>query len=161
MTCNPDGSEIRTVDPSGRTSHFIWRGTDKILAWSRYGKRNGFFLFEDKPGGGNVVRIGKGVMNANGHCTYLPGNQWILNDTYPSGKAQTLHVYLYHVATGKHVTLGKFHLPRKYSGEWRVDTHPRFSRDGKTVCIDSAQGRNGRQLYLIDIRKIVANPPKP
>ncbi|MBC8372048.1 MAG: hypothetical protein H8E53_00515, partial [Planctomycetes bacterium] len=48
LTCNLDGSDIRTVDPSGSTSHFIWRGTDKILAWSRYKNSSGFFLYEDK-----------------------------------------------------------------------------------------------------------------
>ena len=161
MTCNLDGSDIRTVDPSGRTSHFIWRGTDKILAWSRYKNSNGFFLYEDKPGGGRVSQVGKGVMTVNGHCTYLPGNQWILNDTYPRGKERTQNVYLYHVATGKRISLGEFHLPRKYSGEWRADTHPRFSRNGEKVCIDSPHGGKGRQLYLIDISKIIAKPPKP
>jgi len=160
LTCGLDGSDVRTVDPSGSTSHFIWRGTDKILAWSRYKNRSGFFLYEDKPGGGKVVQVGRGVMTLNGHCTYLPGNKWILNDTYPRGRERMQDVYLYHIATGKRVELGKFHRPKKYSGEWRVDTHPRVSRDGKTVCIDSAHEGKGRQLYLIDISRIVANPPK-
>jgi hypothetical protein len=161
LTCSLDGLDIRTIDPSGSTSHFIWQGTDKILAWSRYNKQSGFFLYEDKPSGGKVSQIGKGVMTANGHCTYLPCEKWILNDTYPQGRERNQHVYLYHIATGKRITLGKFHRPKKYSGEWRVDTHPRVSRDGKTVCIDSAHTGKGRQLHLIDISKIVANPPKP
>ncbi|MDP6634428.1 MAG: hypothetical protein QGG42_05990 [Phycisphaerae bacterium] len=161
LTCGLDGSDVRIVDPSGSTSHFIWRGTNKILAWSRYKKVSGFFLYEDKPGGGRVVQVGKGVMTANGHCTYLPDDKWILNDTYPQGRNRMQSVYLYHIATGKRISLGQFHRPKKYSGEWRVDTHPRVSRDGKTVCIDSAHGGKGRQLYLIDISKITANPPRP
>ncbi len=160
LTCGPDGSGIHTVDPSGNTSHFIWRGVDKILAWSRYQQQRGFFLYEDKPGGGKVVQIGKGIMTVNGHCTYLPSGEWILNDTYPAGKERQQHVYLYHIASGKRVSLGRFHSPKEYAGEWRVDTHPRVSRDGRTVCIDSPHTGKGRQLHLIDIRKIIANPPK-
>ncbi|HIF00889.1 MAG TPA: hypothetical protein EYQ63_28760, partial [Fuerstia sp.] len=84
-----------------------------------------------------------------------PGNEWILNDTYPKGpeRLQTPHVY--HVATGKRIDLADFHLPKSYTGEWRVDTHPRLSRDGRTVCIDAVDGTNGRQLALIDISSVV------
>ena len=169
LTCALDGSDVRVVDPSGRTSHFIWRDASHILAWSRYKGVSGFFLYEDKAGGRRVVQVGKGVMTRNGHCTYLPVpsgaegpvSKWILNDTYPTGPRRQQEVYLYHVATGKRVVLGRFHSPGKYRGKWRVDTHPRFSRDGKKVCVDSPHGGNGRQLYLIDISKIVASPPKP
>ena len=90
---------------------------------------------------------------------HLPGGEWILNDTYPVGKEREQRVYLYHVPTGKRVPLGSFHLPPEYRGEWRCDTHPRFSPDGNWVCIDSPHGGDGRQLWLIDIRGIVK--PKP
>ena len=155
LTAAADGSDVRVIDPSGYTSHFIWRDPNHILAWSRtdaYG--DAFYLFEDRPGG-NVEVVGKGVMTVNGHCTYLPGNQWVLNDTYPQGKEErTQNPYLYHVATGRRVPLGHFHLPNEYSGEWRCDTHPRFSPDGKLVCIDSRHTGEGRQLHLIDISRI-------
>ena len=66
------------------------------------------------------------------------------------------HPYLYHVATGKRARwLGHFHSPPEYTGEWRCDTHPRFSPDGRMVIIDSPHGGNGRQMYLIDIGGIV------
>ncbi len=48
--------------------------------------------------------------------------------------------------------------PQAYQGEWRCDTHPRASRDGRLVCIDSAHS-GGRQLYLIDISDIVRHEP--
>jgi Tol biopolymer transport system component len=47
-----------------------------------------------------------------------------------------------------------FHSPKEYMGEWRCDNHPRFSPDGKKVCIDSPHA-GGRQMYLIDIGSIV------
>jgi len=155
LTAAADGTDVRVIDPSGYTSHFIWRDPNHILAWSRHESHgNAFYLFEDKQGG-KIEVVGEGVMTKNGHCTYLPGGQWILNDTYPDSK-RNQNVYLYHVATGRQVWLGHFYSPPEYRGEWRCDTHPRFSPDGRSVVIDSPHTGQGRQLYLIDIRRIVA-----
>ena len=62
--------------------------------------------------------------------------------------------------TGTQYWLGHFHSPQEYSGEWRCDTHPRFSPDGKLVCIDGVHGGNGRQLYLLNISEIVGTAKK-
>jgi hypothetical protein len=153
LTANSDGTDIHIVDPYGKTSHFIWRDPKHILAWSWHPSHgDAFYLYED--GTDRVEVVGRGVMTRNGHCTYLPGNKWILNDTYPDGQ-RNQNVYLYNVASGKTVPLGHFYLPPEYKGEWRCDTHPRFSPDGRSVVIDSAHAGNGRQMYLIDISSIV------
>ncbi len=158
LTADPGGKDIRVIDDNGWMSHFIWRDPKHILGWVRLpGKGSGFFLFPDGPG--TITQIGAGVMTRNGHCTYLPGSQWILNDTYPQGQRREQRVYLFHVSTKRRVSVGNFHLPRVYKGEWRCDTHPRFNRAGMKVCIDSPHGGNGRQLYLIDISGIVGTPP--
>lgn len=154
LTAQPDGSDIRVVDDYGKTSHFIWRDTRHILAWAWHPSHgNAFYLYED--GTRKVEVVGKGIMTQNGHCSYLPGNKWILNDTYPD-KERKQNVYLYNIATGRKVSLGSFYLPSQYKGEWRCDTHPRFSPDGRSVIIDSPHEGNGRQMHLIDISKIVA-----
>ncbi len=154
LSAAPDGSDIRIVDDNGLTSHFIWRDPEHILAFSeQHPHGRGFFLFEDQQGG-EVQPVGNDLMKRDGHCTYLPGNEWILNDTYPD-KQRNQTPYLYHVETGRVVELGDFHSPKEYTGEWRCDTHPRFSRDGKFVVIDSPHIDEGRQLHLIDISRIV------
>ncbi len=158
LTCGLDGSDLYVLDPHGRTSHFIWRDPRHICAWSWHPKLgSGFILYKDKTH--EVALVGKGVMTQNGHNTYLPDTDWILNDTYPD-RQRRQHPYLYHVPTGQRFWLGHFPSPPEYRGEWRCDTHPRFSPDGRLVCIDSTHGGHGRQLYLIDISQIVANPPK-
>ena len=159
ITANPDGSDIRLVIPNGYASHFIWRDPTHILSQSRHwlGETGwGNFLFEDQPGGGDVRQIGKGVLDPGGHLSYLPGNDWILNDTYPKTDRRVQVPHLYHVPTGRRIDLGEFHLPREYTGEWRVDTHPRVSPDGQTVCIDAVHPGQGRQMYLLDIRGVVS-----
>lgn len=153
LTANPDGTDIRVVDDYGHTSHLIWRDSNHILAWSWHPSHDSaFYLYED--GTDKVEVVGKDVMTQNGHCSYLPSKKWILNDTYPD-KERKQHVYLYNVATSKKVLLGHFYSPQEYKGEWRCDTHPRFSPDGQSVCIDSPHGGNGRQMYLIDMSEIV------
>jgi len=157
FTVNMDGSEPYILDPSGHTSHFIWRDPQHVCAWTKpTGKPSGFYLFKDRTQ--QVQVVGEGVMTQNGHNTYVPGtnNEWILNDTYPDRKTREQIPYVYHVPTGKKVELGRFHSPKVYSGEWRCDTHPRSSNDGKTVAIDSPHTRQGRQVHLIDIGEIVS-----
>lgn len=157
ITAKPDGSDIRVVIPNGYASHFIWRDPQHILSQSKnyLGNNNwGDFLFEDRDNG-IVEEIGHGVLDGGGHLSYLPGNEWILNDTYPKGAERMQTPHLYHVESGKRIDLGKFHLPKEYTGEWRVDTHPRFSPNSQYVCIDSPHQNQGRQLHLIDISEIV------
>jgi hypothetical protein len=102
-----------------------------------------------------VEEIGRNVLDSGGHLTFLRGNRWILNDTYPKGPRRLQTPHLYEIASGRRVDLGQFESPREYAGEWRVDTHPRLSRDEKWVCIDSPHGGHGRQLHLIDISEVV------
>jgi hypothetical protein len=156
LTASKNGGEIRMIDPYNFASHFIWRGNQQILAWSRIPEKgDGFFIYDDAEKQ-NIQQIGKGTMVVNGHCTYLPGGKWILNDTYAnSNKNREQTPYVYEVQTGKRIDIAKLPSPDAYKGEWRCDLHPRFSRDGRFVVVDSAHEGLGRQLYLIDISKIV------
>ncbi|MBN9660391.1 MAG: hypothetical protein J0H49_19535 [Acidobacteria bacterium] len=149
FTANRDGKELFILDPYGKTSHFIWRDPEHVLAWAWHpSKGEKFYLYKDRTE--QVECIGPDVMTVNGHCTYLPGGRYILNDTYPD-KQRNQNVFLYELATGTKVPLGSFPSPKEYTGEWRCDTHPRYSPDGRKVVIDSAHGGTGRQMYLIDL----------
>lgn len=158
FTAALDGTDLYEVDPSGFTSHFIWRDPQHICAWTKpEGMEAAFYLFQDKTDHFEIVS--REHMPENGHNTYLPvanGTDWILNDTYPRGEHRQQSPYLYHVPNGQRHDLGRFHLPPEYTGEWRCDTHPRSSNDGKTICIDSPHGGSGRQLWLLDISEIIA-----
>jgi hypothetical protein len=154
FTINADGSDPYILDPLGRTSHFVWKDPSHVFAWAfhpSHGER--FYLFKDKTP--EVEVVGKDKMPKNGHNTYVPNtnDEWVLNDTYPDEK-RLQNPYLYHVPTDRRVPLGHFYSPAFYTGEWRCDTHPRSSRSGKLVCIDSPHS-SGRQLYLIDVSQII------
>lgn len=155
FTANVDGSERYVLDPSGFTSHFIWKDDDEVTMWTKpAGQGAGFYKFTDKTR--MVVPIGHDKMPTNGHNTYLPKpyGDWILNDTYPDRKTSRQTVFLYHVPSRRRFDLGHFPSPQSYRGEWRCDTHPRCSDDGTKVAIDSPHN-GGRQVYLLDIREIL------
>jgi hypothetical protein len=160
ITANADGSDMRVLIDSGFVSHFIWRDPQYLLAFCRTAPEAqwGFYLYQDQPGG-SVEQIAAGVATGDGHCTFSPDKQWMLYDTYPD-KRMDQHVYLYHLAQKRRVDLGVFRQPRIYWNsppefEWRCDLHPRFSRNGRYVVIDSPHTGQGRQLHLIDVAKIV------
>ena len=151
FTMNPDGQDHFILDPHGKTSHFVWRDQQHVMAWAwhpSHGER--FYLYCDRTE--QVEVVGEDVMTVNGHNTFVPGtkDQWVLNDTYPDKQRQQ-HPYLFHIPTKRRQPLGHFHSPPAYQGEWRCDTHPCASRDGQMVVIDSPHEGHGRQIYLIDI----------
>jgi hypothetical protein len=156
-TSDLEGKDLRLIDYSGYTSHFIWRDPEHIMAWTKIAPAGGgFYLFKDQEGAEPELE-GEGIMTVNGHNTYLniQDNDWILNDTYPN-KDRVQKVYLYHVPTKKRIPIGDFYLDPQYKGEWRVDTHPRSSPDGTKVVIDCPNGEEGRQLAIMDISEIVS-----
>ncbi|MBL8205717.1 MAG: hypothetical protein JNM09_15895 [Blastocatellia bacterium] len=156
FTADVNGQDRFVADPYGGTSHFIWRDPNHIAAWAWNPQHNErFYLFKDKTN--EITPLAPDVMTLNGHNTYLPrhNNRWILNDTYPD-KDRHQHPYLYDTQTNQRYALGHFYSPPEYVGEWRCDTHPRFSPDGKKCVIDSSHEGLGRQMYLIDFSEIVA-----
>lgn len=152
ITTDLDGGNAHVLDPNGKTSHYDWRDGSTVLAWALDPDNGyGFYLFDDKTRA--VEQIGEGIMTVNGHCTYLKDRRWILNDTYPDG-AGNQNPFLFDTQTERRYSLGAFNSPSDYRGEFRCDTHPRSSRDGRTVVIDSPH-EDGRQMYLIDVSSIL------
>jgi hypothetical protein len=151
FTADAGGKNLHVLDPYGKTSHFVWRDKDSVIAWAWHPSQGDrFYLYRDRTD--QVEVVGDGVMTVNGHCTYLPkrGNRWVLNDTYPD-KDRKQNVYVFDTRTGVRTPLGSLFSPKEYSGEWRCDTHPRSSPDGQSVVVDSPHA-GGRQMYLFDIR---------
>ncbi|MFN4146140.1 MAG: hypothetical protein ACK4GN_09985 [Runella sp.] len=158
FTLNANGSQPFIIDASGHTSHFIWRDTTHICAYTRpEGYPWGFYVLEDHTG--KIAPIQTNKMPVNGHQTYVPGrnNEWLLNDNYANPQNRNQTPYLYHIPTDRRIDLGHFPAAENAVGEWRCDLHPRCSPDGNYVCIDSTHGGNGRQMYLIDIRPYFQN----
>ncbi len=154
FTMQPDGDGLFCFNDHGMVSHFIWRDPQHLLAWSREpDSGNKFHLYEDMTD--NVVVIGEETLTQDGHCTYSPCGRWILTDTYPDrDRMQTL--MLYRPEDDTLIPLGRFYQERVDDIQLRCDLHPRWSRDGNFICIDS-KWSGQRQMYLLDVTEIMAN----
>ena len=156
-TANLDGTDLRVLHDGGQFSHFIWQGSDRILAWAdRPEAGPAVYSIDEQTGEATVLN--PDLLPRDGHLSVLPGDEWILNDSYPRGPEPARRgqpLYLYHIPTDRRIDLGVFPSPPRYTGEYRCDLHPRLSRDGRRVTIDSPHGGEGRQVYLLDIGEII------
>ena len=98
------------------------------------------------------------MLTEDGHCSFSPDRRWVLNDTYPDTYGMRT-LMLYRWRDGKRIDLARLYSPKeRWWGEIRCDLHPRWSRDGNRICVDSVH--NGeRQMYLIDIPRIARTQP--
>jgi len=156
FTSDLNGENIRCMTDCGM-SHFIWRDRDHIHGWARLNPDDSWkqYLFDEKTSQAATVGNPK-QLTANGHMTYLPGGEWILNDITceRNEETHTNRLYLYHVPSDKRVELGDFVHENVYSRDFRCDLHPRSSRDGTVVCIDSACNE-GRQMWVGEIGDLI------
>ena len=145
-----DGTDIRVL--YDRPSHHEWRDDAHVL------DGRGYYLCRDDGGGNPIDRLFQS--DQNGHVSYIPGpgGDWIISDTYATKGYQ--YLFLYHIPTKRFVPLAKLAstAPRNI---FRVDLHPRFSRDGRMVSIDATHEGLGRQMYILDIGYILDHPPSP
>ncbi len=153
FTANADGSDPFCVSEHRMISHFDWRDSTHLLAWARRDNiGNRYFLFRDRSD--EVSIVGEGVLTVDGHCSYSPDRRWLLTDTYPDAEGYCTLI-LFDPATERRVDVGRFYGPRPADVEIRCDLHPRWSRDGKQVCIDSTH-EGTRQVYVLDLEDAYA-----
>lgn len=179
ITVNPDGSDLRLLecsdhplpqladdfDPNAvgtfdyekseyQISHPLWQDDEHIIVWGPHEGRIRYHLYHDSQGG-PVEVVGEGVLVENGHMTFSPvDKRWLLSDTYPDARTHERILFLFDMQRGVRHDLGSFHADPGLSKENRCDLHPRWSRDGLQVCIDSVH-EAARQMYVIDVSAIV------
>ncbi|MEO7953531.1 MAG: hypothetical protein ABIR35_05470 [Polaromonas sp.] len=180
ITVNPDGSDMRLLEDSDhplpqlddnfdpaavgtydyeksewQISHPLWRDDGHIIVWGPHAGSIHYHLYADCENSPAEV-IGKGTLKENGHMTYSPINQrWLLSDTYPDSQTNKRILFLFDVEKQVRHDLGSFYTDPKLKKENRCDLHPRWSRDGREVCIDSVH-ESVRQMYVIDVSALTA-----
>lgn len=152
FTANPDGSALTCLADHQFVSHFDWKNNHQILAFARYNPvGNRYFLYTDRTS--TVELFSDTLPTVDGHCSFSPDGRWLLTDTYPDSEhMRTLLVY--RLADDTRFDIARLYAPPELQGELRCDLHPRWSRDGRQVCIDSAH-TGARQVYVVDLAGIV------
>jgi Tol biopolymer transport system component len=77
----------------------------------------------------------------------------MVSDTYPDNKTHKRVLFLYDLLANKRIDIGEFYADPSLSKENRCDLHPRWSRDGSSVSIDSIHEID-RRIYSIDVSKL-------
>lgn len=149
LTANPDGTDLYCISDHKMVSHFTWKNDTHLLAWASQPVGDHYFLFEDNKGCQGI--IGKDILDEDGHPSFSPDGRWILADSYPDRKRQRTLI-LFDTKTYKRLDIGRYLVPFKYEGPIRCDLHPRWSRDGSSICFDSVH-EGGRAIYCVDLKR--------
>jgi Tol biopolymer transport system component len=146
---NADGSDARSLIAHDNVSHYDWLDDDTVVAWCIGEDLTAAYWLYDASGKNQPRRIAEPVFTGDGHCSFSPDGKWMLTDTYPDAHGcRTL--YIYRLADGHLIDLGSYFSPSPSDIEIRCDLHPRWSRDGKQVCIDSVH-EGFRGIYVLPI----------
>jgi len=151
-TCGADGSDLSCLLDAASVSHYDWLDNERILVWARDEGRPGQFRLVSVHGESRVV--GAGVLVEDGHVSFSPDRRWVLNDTYPD-RYDMRTLMLYRWPDGERIDLARLHSPKaRWWGEIRCDLHPRWSRDGTMICVDSVH-TGERQIHIVDVARFV------
>lgn len=153
FTSTMDGSDVNCILNCETISHYDWRDDENILIWAKESGSKGNFILCNIFNK-SVGVVGKDVLTQDGHCSFSCDRKWVLNDTYPDlYDMRTLMVF--RVDDAKRIDITRLYSPKeKWWGETRCDLHPRWSRDDKSICIDSVH-TGERQMYIVNIEKLL------
>lgn len=147
VTVNVDKTEMYNLSDDVFVSHCYWKNDEEILSFLRK-KETGdhYYLMKDRT---QEYRMYWPELNTDGHCSYSPDGSFIITDTYPNRK-RIASVYLCTEEDNKSRRIARVFAPFRYDNDCRCDLHPRWSRAGDKVCIDSVhEGKRG--LYVIPV----------
>ncbi len=150
FTCNRDGSDVRRCFPDGwGGSHFNWLDGDRLMVTAKYNDAVfSHVLFTI--GKADYTRIGRGVLDFDGHGVFSNDGLWMATDTYPD-KLNERKLMVLRMADQAVLPLGCFFVPEIYREQYsRCDLHPRWLPDGKLLAFNSVH-EGSRQVYVIDV----------
>jgi hypothetical protein len=152
LTVNRDGTDLRRCFPDEwGGSHFDWLDGDTLMITAKYqGQVYGHILFT--VGQDDYRRLGKGLLDYDGHGTFSPDGRWMVTDTYPEGALREQKLFLMDMATEAVLPLGRYAQPPEFTGHWRCDLHPRWSPRGSLIGFNSTHSGT-RQVYVLRLQQ--------
>jgi len=145
ITADPDGRNLKILNGDIMTSHSCWLNNDEILSFCEVNGERGYFKFEDKSN--KVSLFSEKFPIVDGHPSISPNGKFIITDTYPD-KSRFSSLFLYDRGKDKMIEVGKFYQPLRYNKEIRIDLHPKWGKDSKTIFIESGHS-SSRKLFKI------------
>ena len=147
ITCDITTKEMFLLNDDDMVSHCFWKNDEEIIAFEN--KKDGgpgYYLMKDKT---NEYKHLWAKYSNDGHPSYSPNREFVVTDSYPSRKRMQ-DIKVLKDTENDGVVIAKVLAPFKYDNDTRCDLHPRWSRDGKTVCFDGCFDKH-RELYIVGI----------
>ena len=135
------------LSPSDYVSHFCWIDNQRMIIYSNeLHSGTHYHLYDvDK---GCIGVVGSRNLCEDGHPSMSPANPTLMvTDTYPNRLGEQ-SLFIFDIASEQLGKVASLYSPSRLRGEIRCDLHPRWSRDGRTICVDSAH-RGERRICLI------------
>ena len=134
-------------------SHITWKNDKYILAYCKPPEKPiGLYLLKDRSC--EFKAIDRTFFSTDGHPQLSNDDRYILIDTYPN-RSRFQFLKVYDLKTKQGTVLAKLRIPFEYRMQRRCDFHPRWSRDDKMICIDSAHTGTRSLCILQNIDKIL------
>lgn len=135
---------------AGIISHYCFIGETKLFIWGKPKDSNleypQFFIYSLTDFSIEIIESLKKF--SDGHPTFSEKLSSIVFDTYPNFERFS-SLYLFNLNTLKVSKLINVRIPPEFYGNKRIDLHPRFSSDGKTLTFDTYDHINKKPTQAI------------
>jgi len=150
FACTRDGGEVVRCFPDGwGGSHFNWLDGERMVVSAMYNAAQWSPVFFTV-GKQDYVRLGKGVLDFDGHVVFSNDGKWLADDSYPD-KLNERKLMVLRMVDQAILPLGTYAVPELYREQYsRCDLHPRWRPDGKQLGFNSVH-EGSRQVYVIDM----------
>ena len=147
-------SGVSALGPHGHVSHHCWLDDDRVIVYATEPASGPAYYIYDARGRREPRRIGGGGLCEDGHPSMSPAQRGVMiTDTYPDDLAEQ-HVLGVDIPSGRMERVASLYSPTRFRGERRCDLHPRWSRSGRHIAIDSAH-LGERRLCTIELETLV------
>ena len=145
---NTDGTELKCLEKDYRASHYCWMNDDQILITAGgFSNKESRYIIYDILSGKRKLLNGE-MFKYDGHPTVSSDKKTFIIDTYPIGNSRQI-LYSGSVENGEcRPILDLFSNPRMFE-EKRCDLHPRVTRDGKYISIDTTYRKGKRSVIIL------------
>jgi hypothetical protein len=153
-TIDIDGDDLYSlVDYGHKLSHFAWMSDEDIMVTMKLEDFNhrSYVILKDKSNERQL--FAENLLKRDGHPSLSPDKTMLATDTYRIDKKRFIFLcdLLQNPVQVEKIT--SFNTNKISFSQLRCDPHPRWNHTGDKLCYDGL-GRNGRQIYLIDINRV-------
>jgi hypothetical protein len=137
------------LGPEGVVSHHCWVDDRTLIVFAHQAGVGMRYHSYDLDRGYRRT-LGRFDLVEDGHPSISPVDGGLMvTDTYPDGLGEQ-SLLLYDVMRSRLTRVAQLYSPPQLRGEVRCDLHPRWSRGGDHLCVDSGHGGE-RRLCVIGI----------